>query len=161
MKTSLFISESVEIFAGSIGIFTLLMRDDYDNIVPPAWNHVTLRVRIKKLPCFPPIDCFSKASAWVVKDVCVLATLLGQCATHVGQICMELIVVCSLGLVSSATAKEGVFQIHRIVSVKDNFQVQLALHVPPNFSVPIVPDIAILIRLVMEKEYVTQMDSVS
>jgi len=102
-----------------------------------------------------------KASAWVVKDVCVLATLLGQCATHVDQIGMELIVVCSLGLVSSATAKEGVFQIHRIVSVKDNFQVQLALHVPPNFSVPIVPDIAILIRLVMEKEYVTQMDSVS
>jgi len=53
VKTSLFVGDSVEIVAGSMGIFTLSMRDDYDNIIPPACNDVTLRVRIRSCLLFP------------------------------------------------------------------------------------------------------------
>ena len=98
------------------------------------------------------------ANAQVIKDVHVLEILLVLCAIPVGQIGMEKTVVCFLGHASIATAKVGVFQILRNVSVKNNLLVQLARYAPQTFSAPIVPDTVILFRPVMVKECATQMD---
>ena len=104
---------------------------------------------------FRPLIALDKAVVQVIKDVHVLEILLVQCAMRVGRIGTEMIAVCSLGLVSSAMAKEDAFQILRHVSVKNISRVQLARYAPQNFSAQIAPDIAMIFRLVMVKESVT------
>lgn len=110
---------------------------------------------------FPRLIVLGKASVQDIKDVFVLETLLVPCVIRVGPIGTEMIVVCSLGHASSATEKAGVVQILKLVSVKNNLQVQLALCAHQIFTALIVPDSAILCRRVMVMDCVTPMDTAS